>query len=390
MEKYLRILGIGEGSFKWVLIYNEDGIDKKDKPIDEQDEMVRKAYIEQREIIEAELKNQLSEIDNNELDDNRKMEETNKVSKEYEIRLSRLEEAYNALRTSALRKITEFKSKISKVKESRKLNFPSAYKNLGFLEEYINSFSDKRTDELIKDRYIEIMQAIEEALSDKKLSDDQRNDIKNLRESCKENYRYIANAQIRSKYSEYLDNKEFEKKYSKKSQFNSDLIFSDGKEFKVYEHKTNDSMIVYLKNDKSIKKDATLSFINATGIQSYINRYEVKRYIDDKELIDYVYTDINFQQLARDRNTGVPLNPEYYNCVSEQLLSDEMIKASKFNSGYVGLVENGSKGYYTTLNESNLNGTEQEYLTAVMIYEQSKNENIKQEEENQKESDDGR
>ena len=35
MEKYLRMLGIGEGSFKWVLIYNEDGIDKKDKPIDE-------------------------------------------------------------------------------------------------------------------------------------------------------------------------------------------------------------------------------------------------------------------------------------------------------------------------------------------------------------------
>ena len=53
-----------------------------------------------------------------------------------------------------------------------------------------------------------------------------------------------------------------------------------------------------------------------------------------------------------------------------------MIKASKFNSGYIGLVErfkndNGEINYRTTLQDKKLHQTEQEYLAAIMIFEQS-------------------
>ena len=47
MEKYLRILGIGEGKFYWILIHTENGVDKISKPKEEQDEMIKNGYDEQ-------------------------------------------------------------------------------------------------------------------------------------------------------------------------------------------------------------------------------------------------------------------------------------------------------------------------------------------------------
>ena len=57
-----------------------------------------------------------------------------------------------------------------------------------------------------------------------------------------------------------------------------------------------------------------------------------------------------------------------------------MIKASKFNSGYIGLVESvnnvdGEERYCTTLQNKKLSQTEQEYLTVVTIYENKQQNN---------------
>ena len=79
---------------------------------------------------------------------------------------------------------------------------------------------------------------------------------------------------------------------------------------------------------------------------------------------------------------------------SPEELSDEMINASKFNSGYIGLVESikddkEETKYRTTLQDKDLHPTEQEYLAAVMIYENEKYEKAKKD-FNQSKEEEGR
>ena len=379
MEKYLRILGIGEGKFYWILIHTENGVDKISKPKEEQDEMIKNGYDEQRKIIELEYTQKLEQIESDiNLDNENKLKYKEIALNEYRTRINKLEEAYSSMRTSALRTITQFKDNILKAKDIRNLNFQTEYKNFGFSEEYINSLSPQWANDIISSRYSEIMQAINEALLDNSISGEQRNDIEAMQKSCKNAYKYIANPIIRKKYAEYLDNKELEKKYSKKSQFDPELIFSDSEgKYHIISKNSDNPEEIFLNNNMSIKKFSTLAFRNASGvINSYINKFEIKRKVNNKEIIDYIYSDIHLRQLEQDEETGKPINSEYYNCVVNQLLSDEMIKASKFNSGYIGLVErfkndNGEINYRTTLQDKKLHQTEQEYLAAIMIFEQS-------------------
>ena len=72
--------------------------------------------------------------------------------------------------------------------------------------------------------------------------------------------------------------------------------------------------------------------------------------------------------MSFDEETGKPDNPEYYDCVVNELLSEDSIEGSKYNGGYIGNVERAKDGKYTsTLDRKELNAEEQEMLTAVML-----------------------
>lgn len=402
MDEYLKILGLGEKSFNYKLIKDNGGSIKLESRSEyEKDKIIKEAYDniytqinneynEELKVLENEftISNNASEIKYNKIINfevkNKSRYEIRKkaIITKYSEKTKKIIKAYNSMRTFAMREITAFNSFRSKIKENRKLRYPTTYKGLGFSEEYINSLPKERANEIIKEKYLKIMQAFESALSDNSLLSEEREKIKLLQNSCKESYKYISNVDMRKKYTEFLDNMELKEKYSKFSQYNPQLIYSDDTGgYRILKKDSKNSVEIHLNDNLIIKKVASLSYINATGtLNSYINQYEIKRKSYDEEKIDYIYSDINLQQLETDEKTGKLINPQYYHCVVNELLSEEMIKASKFNSGYIGLVESvnnvdGEERYCTTLQNKKLSQTEQEYLTVVTIYENKQQNN---------------
>lgn len=341
------------------------------------------------EKIKIKMENEIKEYESEKqkLNDKYEKRRTEIVNK-YKTLFEELEMVYNdELKTQELRNIYKNELDMQNIKKSRILSFETAYDFFGISEERINSFHPVKADEMLREEYKKRMETYEKALLDKTISFSKRKKIEALQMLCKQNYELISNSDNRTKYSEYLDYEELKEKYSKVSQFKPDLIFSDdSSKYYIYSEKTKKSEELLLKDNMSIKKVSTLVFKNSTGVMnSYINQYKVKRNVGNNEIIDYIYSDLDFQRLDIDENTGLPIDSEYYNCVVNELLSEEMLKASKFNSGYIGLVEStndGNKGvkYRTTLQDKDLAQTEQEYLAAVMIYEKSHQNKNKSEE----------
>ena len=121
-----------------------------------------------------------------------------------------------------------------------------------------------------------------------------------------------------------------------------------------------------------IKRTSRINFQNWTGMgELYIDEYEIRRIIDGEERVDIVYTHLSLPSLKIQEETGKPIDVAYYNCVVNELLSEEMIKGSKYNSGYIGQIEQDKEGNcYTTLDKGKLNAREQEMLSAVMMMKQ--------------------
>lgn len=332
------------------------------------------------EKLRSKMNSEIKEYENEKqrLKDKYEQKKTEIINK-YKTYFEKLKTVFNdELKTQELRDI--YKNELDKqnLKKSRVLNFETSYEFFGISEERLHSFHPIKADEMLRKEYHKRMEIYEKALLDKTISFSKRKKIEALQMLCKQNYELISNSDNRTKYSKYLDNEELKEKYSKVSQFRPELIFSDdSNKYYVYNEKAKESEELLLKDNMSIKKVSTLLFKNSTGVMnSYINQYEVKRNVRNNEIIDYIYTDLDFRRLDIDENTGLPIDSEYYNCVVNELLSDEMIEGSKFNNGYIGLVEsvnNGKEGkkYRTTLQDKVLHPTEQEYLAAVMIYEKS-------------------
>lgn len=336
------------------------------------------------------------ECEKQKLNDKYEQRRTEIVNK-YKTLFEKLKTVYNdELKTQELRNIYKNELDMQNIKKSRILSFETAYDFFGISEERINSFHLIKADEMLREEYKKRMETYEKALLDKTISFSKRKKIEALQMLCRQNYELISNSENRTKYSEYLDNEELKEKYSKVSQFRPELIFSDSSsKYYVYSEKAKESEKLLLNCNMSIKKVSTLLFKNSTGVMdSYINQYEVRRNVGDNEIIDYIYSDLDFKQLDIDENIGIPTNPKYYECVVNELLSDEMINASKFNSGYIGLVESikddkEETKYRTTLQDKDLHPTEQEYLAAVMIYENEKYEKAKKD-FNQSKEEEGR
>ena len=180
---------------------------------------------------------------------------------------------------------------------------------------------------------------------------------------------------------------------SKEEQYDPELIktINDNNltKLKAVVHKNvTDSITLNLpdrkKRDILLTKTGEISFITSpNNIGAYISEYEVSRIVNGKEKVDTIYANLDLTKLSIDKETGEPSNPEYYNCIVNELLSEVVINGSKYNKGYLGGVEKDENGQYKIgLVKDELYNSEKEELAAVILYKQQENQNnVKKEEE---------
>lgn len=210
-------------------------------------------------------------------------------------------------------------------------------------------------------------------------------------------YECVKTEELRQKYNKSIDNPQEEKlyieymreiignikqeikekqnkeRYSKAEKYNPELIKTinkgknQGKKL-VARESSKDPVIISLDDERKIKIKCTgtIHFANLLGCQSYVNEYQIERVVDNQPKVDTVYTMLDLPKLGFNKNTGKPSNLQYYNCVTNKLLSEEAIEGSKYNGGYIGLVEKNENGYDITIDKK-LSEEEEENLTAVMI-----------------------
>lgn len=194
-----------------------------------------------------------------------------------------------------------------------------------------------------------------------------------------EAYEKVSTAEKRAQYSAKIRAeiraKEIREKYSHMSECRLDVI-SDKKD-SIKEPFNNDftkKMVtkipnnhpeeIYLEDNQDrnliIRHTATIEFRSSFNVdQMYVMEYEVTRTIGGEEVKDIVYTNLQISDLDFDDELGRPINQEYYNCVANELLSEDMIEGSKCNFGYIGQItveqkNDSEKTYKTTLGEPKL------------------------------------
>lgn len=138
-----------------------------------------------------------------------------------------------------------------------------------------------------------------------------------------------------------------------------------------------------------VKKTGRIDFTNWMGGQLYVDELEVKREIDGKEKVDTIYTHLSISDLEVNINTGIPVNPGYYDCFTNKLLAEDTIEGSKYNGGFIGGIEKDTDGnYYITLEkkdkpnkvekeEEKLPPMEQQQMVAVIRWKEIEKEKSK-------------
>ena len=178
------------------------------------------------------------------------------------------------------------------------------------------------------------------------------------------------------KIAEDVEKKYRIEKYNKKDQYNPDLLetIHDGKlagEKAVLRKPTKEPMTIALNDERNIriKQTGTVHYRNVTSTyNSYVNEYEITRNVVGEEKTDTVYTELSLLRLGTKRKKDELVDPNYYDCVVNKLLSEDAIEgAKKFNGGYIGLIEEGKKGKIdTTIDKPELSAEDLENLAAVM------------------------
>lgn len=323
-------------------------------------------------------------------------EKMQELSRKFKEDMEEITHAYSEIQSEELRKI--YNDELLKKDKGRKLIEETAYDFFNISEKELKLRSDNKNDLLIKSEYEKRIKNYKLALQNGSLGFEKRQKIEALLLKARQYYKLIENSKNRKLYNAYLDEKEkaiekairekiIEEKYSRKDQYDKNLIktVERGKflgEKLVIKKETNNPETIFLQDDRDmkLKKIAEVMFRNATGVyNSYVNEYELIRMIEGEEKVDKIYTNLSLPELAISKNTGKPVNSEYYNCVVNELLTEEAIEGSKYNGGYIGTVERNKYGNYeSTLKNKKLNVSEQENLTAVLIIKEKEEKEEKE------------
>lgn len=320
-----------------------------------------------------------------------------KIKLEYEKTIEELTNAFERVKNEGLRKIYESeRNKNNSSSKERILLKDTIYDFFGISEAKIYSLSEDKANNLIKEIFDNKMKEYETLLNDDSIKEKQKDHIRKLKIRSERNYASISTQDKRRLYKEILDKQELEKKrqikemeikskYSKIDQFNPDLIqtISSGKakgEKLVLIKKSDKPIVIDLKTNRNIKlkKTAEVAYRNSTGVyDSYLYEYKISRLLNNKEKIDRIYTDLDISKLSINKKTGQPEDKQYYNCVVNELLSEEVIRGSKYNGGYIGLIESDNvSGYRITLGDKKLSDDEKENLAAIILLKERKEKRL--------------
>lgn len=397
-KNYYEILGIDENIINYILVGENGTYDikkMKRRGTQSKKEIIKKAYEIRKEELEKEFNRNIAiiktgkSISNNSRNLAVMSENIDNLTKQFQEDLEELSMAFETLKDEKLRKI--YNDEILKKGQNRErpLIDETAYEFFNILEQKLKSHSDTDNDLFIKKEFDKKMENYELALKGENLSFKKKQEIETLILKAKEFYELIATAEKREIYDKELDEKEavvnknlhrkeIEAKYSKNKQYDKNLIktIEQGKflgEKLVVRKETKKSGYIILPKSQEgynilIRRTAEIAFKNATNINSYVNEYEIIKEMEGEDKVDTIYTMLSLPELGIDEETGKPVNPRYYECVVNKLLAEDTIEGSKYNGGYIGMIEKTEDGDYDiTLDKGELNQTEQENLTAIMI-----------------------
>lgn len=341
-------------------------------------------------------KNKLIEEKENIQEELRMKEE--KSTEEFNIKLAEIIEAYEMLKTEGARSLYDEQLReieLEKNKERKLLN-ETAYTFFGISEKEINLRGEAKNNKLINETYERKLEKYNEVLNNKNLNENQKNKIRKLIIKTKQYYNLISNKEKREKYKKKLDLKEetekrklreqlLKEKYSKIEQLDLDMIGTvtsgknKGKKL-VVKKENKDFQVIDLNDSRKIKisKIGEIIFKDSALLCNSVNEYLISRIVNGKEKTDKIYTNLSLTSLSED-------NLDYYNCVVNEMLSEDVIEAvTKYNGGYIGMIEKDevSGGYKATIKDKSLNIDEQEIFAAVMInLENEKNKEDKKQED---------
>lgn len=313
------------------------------------------------------------------------------IIKELDEQIQKCRFAYEQIKSPILRDIynrrtDERKQQSDQLRLFRK---ETAYDILNTLKESMQLRSDEENDEILKQKRNQLLGRYSDMLANCENFSD-RAKIELEMQKIIKSYEQIETAEKRNEYDEQLKREQEERdekirklriqnRYSHAFEYEPKLINSrENTNRELLENKMiirrEEALEEHSYSDKAnrklrIKQTATILFKDCYGlVHSDIKEYEIRRIIDGQEKMDIVYTDISIFNLSIDKKTGQPIEPKYYDCVINQLLSEDAIEGSRYNGGYIGLVEQGRIGnYYITLGEEKLNSKEKTNLTAVMM-----------------------
>ena len=328
-----------------------------------------------------------------------------KLKTDYEAKRKKIIGAYKQLATKGLREIYEENKEYNSTRLY--LNGNTAYDFFAISEQEIYSLNADKADSIIKEVYDKFVECYERAITDPEVDEEIKIELKNDLLQAQKYYKKICDMNSRMQYKDELDLMEktekikineayIKQKCSKVDQFDPYLIKSvkviNSKKVKALLYKRSTNPVTLSLPDKKnrdilLAKTGEILFkTSSDDISSYISEYEVSRIVNGKEIIDRIYANLDLTKLSIDEENNIPNNSEYYDCVVNELLSEVVIRGSKYNKGYVGGVEKNKNGQYQIiLAKKELDSIEKEELAAVMIYAEQQ-----EEVEEKKESDEGR
>ncbi len=384
-ENCYEILGLRSEIINWTLHQDTDNLVQLIQRKEEQkNKIIKNSYESQLKILQYGI--------------DRNINNPHKI-KEIKEKIKELTTAYETIKSEPLRIIYNRELERRKINKERPLIHETAYNFFGISERNIKMYPENRANSLIESAYKKMIKECNKVLENEKIGFKEKNKIEYIITKATRYYHLIDTSNNRTRYEKFLNRKEQEakeeyrkelikEKYSKKNYYNKGLINTNEKgEKKVIRKEKKEVPYIVLKNgnDIVIRKTAEIVFENFTGaLESNVGEYEVRRTIEGEEKVDIIYTDLLLSELGINKKTGRPINSQYYSCVANKLLTEDMIEGSKYNDGYIGLIEKKENGEYsTTLGEEELSPIEQEMMTAVMISKENKQKtrNMKAKEE---------
>ena len=203
----------------------------------------------------------------------------------------------------------------------------------------------------------------------------QKNELR--KKQIRDAYELIKNSSKRREYNKKLD---MQKEKRKENLLRSKYQAKTYEKFRgQIRYKKCENMIRH----KYYKQDNSSILLTQTGVIAYrdlqginkLDEYEFERIIDGEKCIDKIYINLSIFDLSIDKNVRRPIvNPEYYNYIVNELLSEEnILKAKKYNYNYMGKVIKDKDGNYQTVLDS-----KEATITKEHCKEKNKHENVEE------------